>query len=337
MKTFSSRRRAIKRQKANLALVVAGCLIMLLAVAWRLAIAPALKVEPTDIDQVLYYSGAVTYYVNPPGQPAVGAQPVRVPVRIETFFSSRPTDSTPSTAILTTETNIFSADTGQVLSTIKHTYAIDRKTGKMVGNNKADRDRSGYYLVFPFDTPRWTAPLWSELTGKTCPAKYQKSETVDRVSVYDFAMSYGNQPVAVPPNGFPAELTGAQLKEILSMPDLTIGDSQVMAPLYTGSSAVNLKVEPRMGTIVETSRFQESVSMTVNAPSGDLLVTRALYSLDYSQVQQSVAQSAEFARDEVAKLKLQFVYIPLGLLVLGLAILAIGLFAGVKAQPEKAG
>jgi hypothetical protein len=90
-------------------------------------------------------------------------------------------------------------------------------------------------------------------------------------------------------------------------------------------------VEPHMGTIVET-RGDESVSLSARAAGDRLIVTRVLNRLEFAQNKVSITSAARFAREEVSKLNLQFVYLPLGLLGLGLAILAIGFFAGVKAE-----
>ncbi len=329
MKSFTSRLRAVRSHRSNLTLVAAGCLLLLLAFAWRFAIAPALKVEPTDIDQVLYYDGVLGNYINPPGQPAIGAQPVKIPVRIERTLLSKPLLSTPVTSIIETLTNFFIPDPRQELSSTRRTYALDRQTGEMVKSGKADAERSGYLLVFPFDTPKGPVPYWSELTRRTHPAEYRKAELVGKLPVYRFSMSFGNQPVAEAPAGYPAAMTGEQLKQLLAMPDLEVRDGDTVALTYTGSSTVELKVEPRAGNIVET-RGDESVSLTAKDPGGQLIATRLLHRLEYTQNKVSVKAAERFATDEVAKLVLQFTYLPLGLLALGLGTLMIGFFAGVK-------
>lgn len=329
MKSFASRLRAVRSHRSNLALVAAGCVLLLLAFAWRFAIAPALKVEPTDIDQVLYYDGVLGNYINPPGQPAIGAQPVKIPVRVERTLLSKPLLSTPGTSIIETLTDLLVPDTRQELSSTRRVYALDRRTGEMVKDGKADAERSGYFLVFPFDTPKGSVPYWSELAGRTYPAEYRKAALVGRLPVYRFSVSFGNQPVAEAPAGYPAAMTGGQLKQLLAMPDLTVRDGDTVALAYTGSSTVELKVEPRAGNIVET-RGDESVSLTAKGPGGQLIATRLLHRLEYTQNKVSVKAAERFASDEVAKLNLQFTYLPLGLLVLGLGILIIGIFAGVK-------
>ena len=128
MKAITSRWRAVRNLKSNLVLVVVGCLLVLLAVAWRLAIAPALKVEPTDFDQILFYDGTLTQYVNPPGQPVVNEQPLRIPVRIDRTLLGKPVESTPNISVVEGNEYVVAPDTRQEYSTNQRYYAIDRKT-----------------------------------------------------------------------------------------------------------------------------------------------------------------------------------------------------------------
>jgi Porin PorA len=329
MRGPSERLRALRRHRANLVLVVAGCVLILLSPVWRFAVATALKVEPTDLEQVLYYDGSLTDYVNPPGQPPAGTQPVVTAVRIDRTILSKPLLSTSSVSVVEVETRLVAQT--RDLSDVTHSYTLDRKTGEMVDSPKADRSRTGYYIVFPFNAPRGEVPFWSELTGKTHPAEFEKEDAVYGLPVYIYTVSFGNQPVVEAPAGFPASLDGAALKEMLSMPDLSVADTETVTLSYTASSTVELKVEPRMGNIVET-RGEESVSLSAKDAAGSLIVTRALNKLEFNLNQTSVKASAQFAREEVSKLNLQFVYLPLGLLVLGLGIVLIGLFAGIKPQ-----
>jgi len=334
MMSFALRWKVIKRQRSNSTLVIAGCALILLAFAWRLAIAPALKVVPTNIDELLYLNGTITNFVNPPGQLAAGsAQPAQVQLNRRLF--SRPLDSTTKTAIMKTEDNVFTRDPRTLLSTTGRVYALDRRTGAMVSDKRADQRRSGYLLVFPFNSPASSVPLWSELTGRTYPAKYVKSEKFNGIEVYDYQMAYGNQPLAKPPAGYPDTLTGAQARQILSTAVPALADNQTVKPIYAGSSVVALKVEPKSGTIVSIDRFEESVSITINGPGANAVaMTQALNSVAYSQLPQSSAAVAVYAKDQLAKFRLQFAYIPLGMLVLGFAVLLAGLFAGVKPGVE---
>lgn len=57
--------------------------------------------------------------------------------------------------------------------------------------------------------------------------------------------------------------------------------------------------------------------------------------LAYTEMPTSVKDGIVFAKDEKAKITLQFIYIPLGWLLLGIACLVVGSFAGVKKAIEE--
>jgi Porin PorA len=334
MNAISARWHAIKKLRSNLVLVGAGCVLVLLALSWRVAIAPALEVVPTNIENVLYFDGTLTSYLNPPGQPPAGNQPVRVPVSIERRMRSLPVQSTPNTAMFEVETAVLVKESREQISANKRLYAVDRHTSKMANRKNAERVAPGYFLVFPYNTPRSTLPYWSPLTGRTTPARYQKSRAADKLNVYVFQTEFGGQPGSRAPEGFPGSISGAELKAMLSMPDLPVAGAAVYELSYIASGALELAVEPRSGTIVEERAGQESVSLTVAGAGGETVVTRLIYKLDYAQNSASVQHSVDLARDEMAAIRLQFVYLPLGLLAVGVVLFLIGAFAGVKVDRE---
>ena len=332
-KNLVERWRAIKRSRANLALLIAGCVLLVLALAWRFAIAPSVKVVASDFDQLYFYEGTLTTYINPPGLPVpAGGMPARKSVIVESRVFSRFELCTPGTSVVEEDTRLLSRETEEEISKFKRVYAIDRKTGEMVKGRGSDSDRGGYYIVFPFNTPRARVPVWSELTGKTHQANFGKDSKLEGLPVYEFALEYHNEPVAKAPEGFPAELTGRQLKDILQMPDLSISDEAIVKPSYLGGAVADFSVEPNMGTIARMGGAQQTVSLQAGGEGSGFMGTRLLYRLEFSQTKNSVTQTVTFAREEVSKLRVQFLYIPLLLLALGIACLLVGGFAGVSAN-----
>jgi hypothetical protein len=329
---LAKRWRAIKKSRANLALVIAGCILIALALAWRFAIAPSIKVVASDFDQFYFYEGNLTTYLNPPGQPVLAAgTPSRKSVILERRVFSRFELTTPGTSVVEEDTRLLSREGGQEISKTKRVYAIDRKTGQLVKDRGSDRDRSGYYIVFPFDTPREGVSVWSESNGKTQPANISKKAKLEGLPVYEFVLEYHNEPVAKAPEGFPAELTGRHLKNILQMPDLSISDEATVKPSYLGGAVADFSVEPKMGTVTRMNT-QQTLSLQAGGAGSGFMVTRLLNKLELTESKSSVTDAVNFASEEVSKLKLQFVYIPLLLLVVGIASLLVGSFAGVKRE-----
>lgn len=334
---LEERWRAIRRSRANLALVIAGGALIVMSPVWHFAVAPAIRVVANDFDSLYTYEGTLTTFVNPPGQPGVGGTPERAPVLIEQRLSGRPDLSTTSISAVQENVRTLAADTGDEISAQERILTLDRKTGELVKAAGADRVRSGYYVVFPFDTPKKDLPYWVEQTGKAVKAHFEGGRDVEGLSVNEFAVEYHNVPVGAPA-GFPGTMTGAQLKGLLDMPGLAVSDVDPLELTYLGAGRRTVLVEPEAGTPVELNGVEESVSVAAGKAGAGFAVTRLVSSLRYSQSKQSVKQAAVFARDEVAKLRLQFAYIPLGLAALGIAVLLVGTFAGIKSikgQPEK--
>lgn len=322
----SDRWRAAVKNRSNAALLVAGALLVLLAVAWRFAIAPALKVVPGDIDQLLSYEGAATLFVEPSAAQTGNVQPATRTVELERRLVGLYDKSTSSVLSVEEDTSMKSPAGGPEVSRSKRVFELDRRTGRLVGSG-----RSGYCIVFPFNTPRGDVPVWSEAAQKTFPAKYVRTMKRDNLSLYEFVMEYHNQPLAAPPRGFAAQYTGGELKVMLSMPDLPVADGEALKPEYLATETEELVVEPTAGNIVETRNVEMAVLMRLRPPGTDLTVTRLLEKVTYSETDKSIGEAVVFARDEVSKLDLQFSYIPAGLLVLGLISIAVGFFAGTKA------
>lgn len=335
MFSFRSRSRAVGSSRANLALVVAGCLLVLLAPAWRLAVAPALRIVPTDIEQVLYYDGTLTRHSDPVGGPPAGGEPVRARVRIEREELSKPLLSTPGTAVVEVETRVRSPETLELISRSGETYRLDRKTGEMIEGSEAGR-MSGYMLVFPFDTPRGTVRYWSELAGESVPARFVGTERSAGLVLYRFRATFRDREAARPPEGYPRRLTGAGLKLMLSMPGLPVPDEAEGRVSYTAAADIELLVEPRAGNVVDI-RGRESISLeSFEAGGGGALeLAKPLYELEYEQQPASFQRARRFAASELAKFGLQYTYIPLGLAGLGLLLLVVGFAALPRAGGER--
>jgi hypothetical protein len=326
---MSGRWKQIKSQKANLILFIAALILILLAPLWRLAVAPALKVVPTDIDLLRFYSGSLFTYVRPPGQPPVGAQPEKLGVTIQAREFSPPRQSTPTVAVIEVDSAVINSADRAHLADEKNAFAVNRKTAVQVKDSGSNRNRSAYYLVFPFNTPKKDLPIWDETTSKTQKGVYSGQEKVQGVNTYVFKIEYGGQ-VVPPPPGFPERMTGAQLKSVLSRPALPVADSAVIKVDYKANQSLKYLIEPEAGNLVATRNVQESVYMSVNDPSTGVTLTQVITKLDFAETPTSTTSAATFASDEIKKLRLQFVYIPVLYLILGIGILLVSLFAGTK-------
>ncbi|MHB8895447.1 MAG: porin PorA family protein [Candidatus Geothermincolia bacterium] len=323
---LSARWRAVKSQKANLALLIIGLALIILSPLWRFAVAPAIKIVATDFDRISFYGGTLTTYVRPPGQPPVGPRPASTAVTVQARYSNPVGKSTPDVAVLQVDTALINTLDRVRLSEVRHTYAIDRRTARQVPDHGADLNRTGYYYVFPFDTPKTDIEVWDNLSAAPQKAVFARANQDNGVKSYAFNVQYSGRPVPAPA-GFPTQITGAQLRSIVPAVDPAIADSDALKVGYRGSLTTEFLVEPIGGTEVGIPSSQESVFMTVDDPQRGLSFTQVIYKLDYKENPSSLQDGAAFAKDEIAKIKLQFTYLPLVYLVLGIASVLIGLFA----------
>ncbi|MFH1150951.1 MAG: porin PorA family protein [Actinomycetota bacterium] len=330
-----NRWKAIRALRSNLVLLVAGCALILLAGLWRVAIAPSIKIVAGDFDTVYYYEGTDTEAVAGPGQAPL-TQDVVEPIIVERRTASRPDLTTSTVSVVEVTTRVLDQGSRAEISTRKALFALDRKTGQLTGMDDVPA-RSGYFIVFPFDSPRTQVPYWNELTESTHPAEFHKEEKQKGKTFYLYRYSYGGSTLKAPAKGYPARVTGAELKSMLGQPGLLVGDSTELVPSYSASGRGELLVEPVMGTIASVSKVDESVSMTVEDPSSDFLLTRMLYRVAYDDTRNSTSNGVQFALEELSKYTLQFAYIPLGLLGLGIACVLVACFAGVKRYARREG
>jgi hypothetical protein len=323
---LSMRWRAVKSHRANLALFIIGLVLIVMAPVWRFAVAPAIKVVATDFDRITFSAGTLATYVNPPGGARIGVTPLSTPVTLQQRAFNPIGKSTTDVALLQIDSQLIRSDDRVRLSQVTHKYAIDRITARQVPGHGSDINRTGYYYVFPFDTPAADIKVWDNLSETARTAMFVRKENGYGINVYAFTMKYGGQSVPAPP-GFPARMTGAQLKAVLPETQAALGDADVLNISFKGNLTTEFLVEPVSGSLVGVKSNGQSVFMSVEDTTRGLSFTQVVYKLDYSENTTSLQAGANFAKDEIAKINLQFIYLPLGFLLLGIACTLIGLFA----------
>ncbi|HEY5494998.1 MAG TPA: porin PorA family protein [Candidatus Anoxymicrobiaceae bacterium] len=332
---MSSRWQRIKASKANLVLFVVGIFLIVLSGLWRFTIAPAIKVVATDFDLVRFDTGHYSVFVRPPGQPPVGPSPITYSVTIQGKEVNPVGRSTTSSAVIELQSAVIDTATRKHLSDDNSLFAVDRRTARQVKDQGSDKNRSGYYLVFPFNTPKADIPIWDPVTGKAQKGTFERQEKLFGINVYVFKVAYAGQP-AVQPAGFPKQMSGAEFKSMLSDPMLPVADTDTINIEYKANQSIEYIVEPIGGTLVSMTNAVGSVYMSTaygNPPTASVVTqsqTQVVSKLDFTESVTSQEAAATFASDEIQKIKLQEVYIPIGLLALGIACLLIGIFTAPK-------
>ncbi|MBN2169424.1 MAG: DUF3068 domain-containing protein [Actinobacteria bacterium] len=316
----------VRKMKANLILVTVGLFLILLAPCWHFVIAPSLKVVPTDFDLFYKYSGTLTKFANPPGEPVIGQTPVEIPIIMERFILSKPHLSRSGTSAVSVETNILESTSGNTLYESEELVSMDRKTGELTkvdSNNGAN----GYLIVFPFDTPEKNVPIWFGPAGKALEASFSEKTSKSGLTVFGFKLELSGIPVETPA-GYPGKYTGTELKETFSMPELGVNDDEIYQADYKANASIYFLTEPVMGNIVDVTNGELDILLNIEKPESGFKVSKLILKMNFSKNPESVGKATVFARDELSKRTLQYTYIPIGLLILGLIVSTIGLFAG---------
>lgn len=152
-------------------LLVAGAVLVVAAVLWRLVAVPALVAFPTDTDATPRYEGTVTLFVDP-ATAAPLPTPTREPLTIERHIAAVPDQSDRDT-VLIDETIVEKA--GAIIDTTqRNAYVMDRRTNLNLADDRAYDfdpanvvDRAGTYRVnLPFDvTTDGVYPIYKPETG----------------------------------------------------------------------------------------------------------------------------------------------------------------------------
>jgi hypothetical protein len=171
------------------------------------------------------------------------------------------------------------------------TFAADRRTAMAVNDKTyvatGAVDHTGLTNKWPFDVQKKTYPFWDDTLAKSVPATYAASESVDGLKTYRFD-------VAVPAT------------------DAEVVDG-VQGRYQTDKS---IWVEPRTGAIVKQTQHEIRT-----LPNGDPLLD-----LDLTYTPSTVKAAVDEADTNVSSLRLLTVIIPIVGLVLGLLLIAAGLF-----------
>lgn len=267
---------------------VVGVVVLLVGLLWSPLIKPQLVKFPTNVDRAERYQGTLTLYVDQStGAPL--ASPQAVPLTIDRHITSI---GRASGAHVTLVDETESLVLGVATTVQENIFAIDRKTGKNVGNRQAVTfaagnavDRSGSYsLVVGRGVPSHGAsyPIWKQETATTYTLHNNTPATgvISGVHVVNLTGSLPPTPVAayeqkmLVSQGFPSTLTTTQVATLLQGAGVDLYEtlsqlSNILTPTemntvtatvsrgiplqYLSSSQGNIAVEPHTGIFVKVS------------------------------------------------------------------------------------
>jgi hypothetical protein len=221
-------------------------------------------------------------------------------------------------------------DVSVVLSTGDGTFvratvdrvATDRRTGEAVNccgeavDSQPTR-HTGLSYKFPFDTKKQDYPFWDPNSKTALPAKFVSEDKVQGLTTYKFIQTIPAMQV--------------QTQEV---PGSLVGETapSVQAPVfYTDTRTV--WVEPKTGVIIKGN---EQNKTTLRDSSGQDKATVIQFDLTFNDATQR--SQAQLAKDNIGKINLVTLWLPLLALVLGIIFILAGLIlmrAADRARPAE--
>ena len=291
-----------RRRVTGLVLCGLGAALIVLAPLLRWWVGPSLIKSPIGGYSVSDASGAnVTYtdFADPNKRQQTGT------VRSRDVYHGIAGDSTDKVAVYELDSEIYYTDQPDLaldISASQERFAIDRKTGMAVadpkGKERIDSDtnnewskHSGLIVKFPLNTEKKDYPFWdSQIRSSQYPMQFRGQEKLEGLTVYRFEQ------------------------------DIPDTDLSAQTPNLHYASQRTAWVDPVTGVIV---RGEQTVKITLGAPSDANKVTVLDGTLTFTD--ENVKKSAKKAKDGRATVTMIKLYLPLLSLLLGVALLIVGL------------
>jgi len=225
---------------------------------------------------------------------------------------------------------VLSTGDGQLVRASVDRVATDRRTAEAVNCcgeavDSTPTRHTGVSYKFPFNTQKQDYQFWDPNAKKAATARYVSEETVEGLTTYKFVST------------IPA--TQIQTQEV---PGSLVGETAptVQAPVYYADTRT-VWVEPKTGVIVKGS---EQNLTTLRDSAGQDKTKVLQFDLTFNE--QTQRSQAQLARDNIGKIDLLTIWLPLIGLLVGIVLIAAGLIIMVSAdraaarpteEPEPAG
>lgn len=319
-----------------------GVLLLILAAALRFVVAPAATKLPSDTDTTTTYSGKGTVLNAAALQSGDVANALArdIPVTLDRHVYV--SDSDGDTAIVHDDGTLKA---GPSSSQSNQTYAVDRTTmteADPINGVQVEQHR-GLTVTLPVD-PEPSSDVytyWDTMTRKAVPVTYIGTEDRAGRTTYHYRAT-ASGPLADPAlqQQLPTSLPRTLAPRLLAL--LPTQTQQQLAPLvaalpaqvplgYTATSTYDVWADADLGAPLDT-KINRSVVANVLL-GNNALPLLPVAAVDVTENQASVADAAAKADDAALKLDWIQLWGPIILLVLGLALIVVGLLVG-RRKPE---
>lgn len=318
-------------------LVGFGVLLIALAALLRFVVGPTATRLPGNTDTTTTYSGTGSVLNAAALQTGnvAGALAQGIPVTLNRHVYVSATNG--GTAIVHDNGTLKA---GSSSSPDNHTYAVDRKrlTEAATINGVQVEQHQGLTVAMPVD-PEPASNVytyWDTVTRKAVPVTFIGVEDRGGRKTYHYrAVAAGAVADPVLQQQLPAALPKSLAPKLLAL--LPAQTQKLLAPLvgalpaqvpltYTASSTYDVWADAKLGAPLDT-KINRSVVANV-ALGGNTLPLVPVLAFDVAQDQASVTDAASTADNAALKLAWIELWGPLVLLLLGLALIAVGLLLG---------
>ena len=191
-----------------------------------------------------------------------------------------------------------------VLSADQERVAMDMVTGESRHCCGEQPPHSGLTFKFPFSTKKRTYSFWDTTAKQAFPATYMGTERINGLLTYRFEQRFSNVRLQT------VEVSGAQAHQP--------GVATVPATVLYGN-VKTLWVEPRTGIIIKGG---QDVSEVLQTDDGQPVFTVVKAQLVYDG--NTVSGNVDDARTAISQLRAIQWILPIGALVLGVILIALG-------------
>jgi hypothetical protein len=283
-------------------LVFVGLFLLFFGLFERFYAYPRLKKAPLDQESAPVAVGTGTYFNRSPDKlrEVQGAQLKNVRT-----VKGDPKAGTEDVAVWDSFTSTVDLADRGVITATQERIALDRVTGQSVNCCGENPRHQGLTLKFPFDTKKQTYQFWDGPASRALPAVFTREETIQGVKVYRFEQRID-----------PVTLGGQEIPG-------SLGGGPGAGPRQTNVVYSNVKtiwVEPTTGIIV---KGQQDVNQSLESLGGEHVLTLLDAVLTYDDA--TVDANAADAADSASQLRMLSTILPIGAVVLGLALLVVGL------------
>lgn len=327
----------MRKSRAGLALVVTGCILLLLAPAWRLGIAPLFLRLPDDLEVIGAYTGKMTLFAEretskfyPPGQE------VTTPIRIDSMDTSVPSLSNRRVLVMKERVLVSDAATGEALEGLRPEtmYVLDRRTCRNIPGIIEGIERRGYTVKLPMGARKKVYAMWDDDLEASIPCRFVKEARLDGgrvkgLKVYVYRVGGSIEKMAKPPPGLPESITGKAAKAATGNPGLPIADDREIKLEYFKRTDATLFVEPTVGTTLYVPRHRYQYFM--KNPPGRSPTYQKLAEVEYAKDRASTIEDIDSSTKYIRLINLDKKGVPFFFLLMGLALLGTGLLLNRRA------